>query len=156
MGFQVKAPDGSMWKVGRHWAPRIGTETVWGRLTRRFRRTTDVADAVDAEGLLALPDEGVGAAIGALVVVAVVVLLAAPLLLAVVDVVIVLLVAVVGVTSRVLLRRPWTVGARRLDGKGSAEWRVSGWRASGALADDVARRLQAGQPLPPHGPAHLI
>lgn len=151
MAIQVTARDGSRWVVGRHWAPRIGNETVWGRFTRRFGKMSNATDVADPGGWLSLPDEGIGAAIGILVVVLALAFFGVPLVLAVIDVAVVLLLAVLGVLGRLLLRRPWTVGASRMDGKGSAEWRVAGWRASRELIEDVAGRLDRGEPLPPHG-----
>lgn len=153
MAVRVFAKDDSEWVVGRHWAPRIGNETVWGRFTRRFRsasrRAGDVSGA-DPAGCVQTLFEGLAVGVAVTLAVVFLVLVGLPFLLALVDLVVVLLLAVLGVLGRVFLRRPWTVEARPALGRGPGrEWRVAGWRDSGRFINDVAVRLSAGEQLPP-------
>ena len=141
MAETVLARDGRRWVVRRRWMPRLGTDTLWGRFHRRFRKTFDrVGDAADVDpGCGELLGEGIAAA---LVVIAVALLLffvAVPLLVAVVDVLILVLLAFLGALARVLLRRPWTVEAAADDGT-VRRWRVVGWRASGERCAQIARQ----------------
>ena len=56
-----------------------------------------------------------------------------------------------GLVSRVFLRSPWLGGARSSDPLTSGrqlEWRVSGWRRSGKLIDQVVADLAAGSEPP--------
>jgi hypothetical protein len=57
-----------------------------------------------------------------------------------------------GVIGRVLLRQPWVIEARSNDPLTSGrqlEWRVTGWRKSRKLIDQVAEDLATGRELPP-------
>lgn len=147
--------DGREWTVRRHWAPRIGHETLWGRIVKRFRspkrRLRDAAGRVDAADGALMGMQDLVALIVILVGAALFVLIGLPLLLAVFDVILLVLLAVLGVLGRVLLRRPWTVEACPQGDGGGREWRVVGWRDSARLVDSLARRLQSGEPLPPAG-----
>ena len=136
MALRVTAPDGGEWLVRRQWAPRLGPETVPGRIARRLRgvgrgsgKVMGVADTANMGGCLELFGEGLGAAILAIAVVVLAVLFVVPLLLAVLDVVFLLLVAVVGFAVRIALGRPWG--------------------ESGRTVRQIAARLEAGQSLPP-------
>ena len=66
-----------------------------------------------------------------------------PLLALTIELVILAVLFVAGIVGRVLFRRPWTVEARARHL--SARWQVSGWRASGQLVDQIARRIAAGE-----------
>lgn len=93
----------------------------------------DVFDGLDLEsGLLLLA--------GVLAVVFIVV----PLLLFGVELIILGAVLAVGVVSRSLLGKPWTIAATR-DGVGApaALWRVNGWRASRELIDQICVDLES-------------
>lgn len=52
--------------------------------------------------------------------------------------------------ARLVMRKPWTVGARALDQSGRiVRWRVVGWRRSVRLIDQLRRDLAAGrEPVP--------
>ena len=158
--MRVNAQDNSEWVVQRHWAPRIGNETVWGRFSRRFRsasrRAADLGDA-DPVGCLDVGLEGLAVGVFVLVAIAFAALVGIPFLLALLDLLVVLLLAVLGVAGRVFLRRPWTVSARLASGEGPGrEWRVAGWKASGRVINEVATRLSEGEELPPPGPIASI
>lgn len=145
MARSVVAADGRRWVVRRRLAPRLGTESLWGRFHRRFRQTMRRAgDAADADpGCLDVIGEGIVAAIAIVLAVLVALFVLLPLLVAVVDVVVVVALSLLGILARVVLRRPWTVEARAGDGS-SLLWRVVGWRASGDQVDAVAEGLRAG------------
>lgn len=59
-----------------------------------------------------------------------------------IELVVLLVIAAAGIVGRLLFRRPWTVRARNSDRQ--LEWKVRGWRASGDIVDEVARRIVAG------------
>jgi hypothetical protein len=141
----VTAPDGRIWVVRRRWMPRLGHETLWGRFSRRIRKTFDRAgDAVDADpGCLEVLGEGIVAAVVIILVVLALIFVLIPLLVAIVDLVLLLLLALLSVLARILLRRPWIVEARADDGT-AHRWNVTGWRASHERCIQIAQRLQAG------------
>ncbi len=91
-----------------------------------------------------------GLAVALLIVVGIVLLiiLGLPLLLALFDLVIVVVAAVVGVASRVLFRRPWTVEALSADGE-RHEVRVVGWRSANDGVASIGSSIQHGIPLEP-------
>ena len=87
--------------------------------------------------------EGIVAGLLVLVVVLVAIFVLIPLVVALVEIVGLALIAVAVLASRVLLRRPWVIEAATGD-ESRYEWRVVGWRASGATVASLARHLQAG------------
>lgn len=145
----VEAPDGRTWVVRRRWVPRLGAESLWGRIHRRFRQSfRHLPDVGDGNGgCLAMLGEGLAVAVSGLAIVTLLLFVAVPLLVAVVDVVVVVVVLVLGGLARVLFRRPWVVEARANDGTTSS-WRVVGWTASGERCTEIAQLLAAGVPLP--------
>ncbi len=89
-----------------------------------------------------------------LLVLAIIVALTLPFLLLAVELALVAVAAVLFVLLRVLLRRPWIVEAWRGSGDVAERvgaWAVVGWRRAGRAVDEVARRLEVGEPLPPEG-----
>ena len=66
-----------------------------------------------------------------------------PVLLILFDVLIVIVLFLVGLTTRVLLRRPWTVVATRHDGA-EIQREVVGWRASRAAITSLRREIEVG------------
>jgi hypothetical protein len=66
-----------------------------------------------------------------------------PLLLILVDVLIVIVLFVVGLTTRVLFRRPWTVVATRHDGA-EIKREVVGWRASRDAITVLRHEIEVG------------
>lgn len=141
------APDGQMWKVRRRLAPRLGTETAWGRFHKRYRQTISrIGDVADADpGCLDVFGEGIVAAIGIIIALVVLIFVIIPLLVAIVDMLIVILLALVGIGARIVLRRPWIVEAARADGL-AYRWRVFGWKASGTRVAKVAKQIESGEP----------
>ena len=153
----ITTPQGATWTVRRRWVPRLGTETLWGRFHRRFRRVFDRLRPKDVDipdpGCLELLAEGFVAGLAILVALLVAVFVVVPLLVAVVDVAIVLLLAALGVLGRIVLRRPWVVEAVRAGGDEVIRWHVVGWRASGEHRDRVAEYLASTGTVPPDGSA---
>jgi hypothetical protein len=145
----VQAPDGRMWVVRRRWVPRLGAESLWGRMHRRFRqavrRAGNIADA--DPGCLEVLGEGIAVAAAVIVIVVFAVFVGLPVLFALLDLIVVLLLALLGVLARVLFRRPWVVEARANDGAMSS-WRVVGWTASRERCTEIAQLLAAGIPTP--------
>ncbi len=170
----ARAPDGRRWRVGRRW-----TSTSRPRLRRRGRNDARDADpsglgqpsgdgqsgAPDGEGGGSLADlgagdggggfdlgdllDGEGLAIGLVLVVVLGLLffLLFPLLEAAIAVVLL----IGAVASRVVLRRPWRVEARLLDGdrpRARAHWDVVGFRRSGRVARAVTEHIAATGELP--------
>jgi hypothetical protein len=141
----VQAPDGRTWVVRRRWVPRLGAESIWGRVYRRFRQALRRAGNItEADpGCLEILGEGIGVAIAVVVVVAFLIFVAIPLVFALLDLVIVLLLALLGILARIVFRRPWVVEARADDGAIST-WRVVGWTASRERCTEIAQLLAAG------------
>lgn len=142
-------PGGRTWTVRRRWAPRLRDRSLWHRFRRRFRQAFDrVGDVGDADpGCLEVFGEGLLVGLAVIAAVLLLVFVAVPLVFAVLDLVVVLLLAALGILTRVLFRRPWTIEATSDDG-GRLRWRVKGWRASGAKRDEIEGLLATGI-LPP-------
>lgn len=147
----VQAPDGRTWVVRRRWVPRLGAESIWGRMHRRarqaMRRAGNIADA--DPGCLEVLAEGIAVAIAVVVIVAFLIFVAIPLVFALLDLLVVLLLALLGILARIVFRRPWIVEARADDGALST-WRVVGWTASRERCTELAQLLAAGV-TPPAG-----
>lgn len=149
MARTLRAPDGRVWRVGRDWpthfkAPRLKLPR---RRDRRDGSCLDILNFGDFGGF-----DDIAGVIGGLVVMIVltVVLLfiGAPLLVFALQGLVFLAATGWGLVLRQIGRRPWTVVVRS---NGSppeeATFRVVGWRASGRLVAEIARRLKAGRPL---------
>lgn len=136
----VVDPEGRTWKVRRRWLHR---SVSWRG--PKGGRALDLIDGADLVGAGAeLPVVGVVLfAIGALLIGVLAVVFVIPALIFALELLLVLVAVVVGVLSRVLFKRPWTVEARLKGTYDRREWKVTGWRASGDLLDSVAARLQA-------------
>lgn len=148
---EVDGPDGTAWVVRRRWTGRRSHETVLGRARRRIHdtlaRERDIAEHLDPG---CLPDvaESLETVVIAVAVVLLLVFVVIPLLAVVIDLAVLAVAAVIAATLRTLLRRPWTIEARRGDGAGvPLVWRVKGWRASGRFSHDVAGALARGQTI---------
>jgi hypothetical protein len=136
----VTAPDGTKWKLGRRWFPR------WKRLARADPGSgPDLPDGGfdDDTGIFATIFFAIFAVIAAIFLILVlfnVVAIAIELMIFVVAL-------FVGLFSRVVLRRPWTVYAssKHL----THERHAVGWRGSRRLIDDMAARLSSGLELEP-------
>jgi hypothetical protein len=153
MPGEIGAPDGRTWRVRRHWLPRL-REDRWPvrfrRWARELVRDVRARDVFEGVGCVAdLLEAAAVVAVGLAVVVLVLLLafVVAPVVFALVDALVVLVLAGLGVLARVVLRRPWTVEALASDDE-RAEWKVVGFRASGALKHDLRARLEAGVALP--------
>jgi hypothetical protein len=154
----VKVTDleGRTWTIRRQWLPRYEGRGLRERLRRKKTQSQVESssqgksrwwDYIDVPFVDLFDDSLVTALIvvAAVGVLLVLLLFGVPFILALVDLVVVLLVAVVGVVSRVLFRRPWTVEARSSTGE-HHEGRVVGWRRSGALMREMGVELQHGRP----------
>ena len=122
---------------------------MWGRFLDRSRRARrragDLADVSDP-GCGIDGFEALVAGILALILVLFVVLVGIPFLIALGELVFVVVLALVGLVSKVLFRRPWIIDAVDPAGR-HHEWPIVGWRASGAAKRYVAERVTAtGQP----------
>ncbi|MFT3852685.1 MAG: hypothetical protein QM733_08125 [Ilumatobacteraceae bacterium] len=145
MSDRVADPAGRVWTVRRRWVPRLGAETVWGRIRRRvrgyYRRAGKWSDS-DAAGCFDVGADDLVAGLVLLAGIVVFFVVGLPLLIAVFDVLFVLLVAIGGVVGRVLFRRPWVIEART---EGTTHrWRVTGWRASSQRLAELRSSLAAG------------
>lgn len=91
----------------------------------------------------------VGAVIAAVIVI--------PLLLFGIELILLGLLIAIGILGRGLLGRPWIVEARASGAAVPAYmWRVSGWRHSALLIDEVATALSAGLSPRPAGPVDAV
>ncbi len=145
MATTITGPDGRQWTVRRRLAPRLGAETVLGRVRRRvagvMNRTTDGLDVAD--GCLSFDLDAIVVVILVLAALLLVVFVVIPLLVVIVDLAILLLLAFLGIVARVVLRRPWVLEAASNDGR-RHQWRVVGWRRSGEQCRHIAQMLSAG------------
>jgi hypothetical protein len=137
---RVKAPDGTTWTVGRSWLGR-----PWPRARWRLGR--------DADGLSWMPDLDFGDELGAIFLVLALVLVVilfvvfvVPLLVLAIEVAVAIVLVAAGAVGRVLLRRPWVIAARPNTATIPARaWKVTGWRQSSQVIDDVRTDLAAGR-----------
>jgi hypothetical protein len=139
-GRTVTAPDGSAWHVGRQWMP-------W----KPRQRGPDV----DPGGMGGIGDLGgddiVGIIVGLLVLVTIVFLVftvVIPLVALAVEIILLLILVVWGIGTRVVLRRPWTIRARRQDGARELVYKAKGFLRSGRVRDEVAEALARGEATP--------
>jgi hypothetical protein len=69
-----------------------------------------------------------------------------PALIFIVDLLLVFLIAVTGIATRVLFRRPWTIEAHTTDAPPERRgWAVVGWRASSRALELAADAIRTGQ-----------
>jgi len=125
-----------------------------GSRKERRQRTEGKERKVSWSDFLEFPVDDLGLLAIVLAVIAAALLLwfaVIPLLLILFDILVVLVLFIAGITARVLLRRPWTVVATRIDGV-EIEREVVGWRASRDEMATMRRQLEQGliSPAPPH------
>jgi hypothetical protein len=133
----VSTPSGEDWHVGRRW------------ITRGLPRWRRVPAGKSGAEALSLPDMGgpedlvvsIAVILGAIVVAVILI----PLLLFGIELIVLGFAIAAGILGRGLLGRPWIVHATRT-GESTPElsWKVSGWRGSARLIDEVATALAAG------------
>lgn len=131
------APDGTDWTVGRVW---FGERELKSRKWRR-----DIGSALSDGGVLDVFDGlDLESALVVLAATAAIVLIVVPVLLFGVELIIVGCVLAVGVVSRSLFGKPWTIAATREQASTPAAlWRVRGWRASGELINQICVDIEA-------------
>lgn len=178
----VRTPDGRRFRVGRRWTASWRVDVRKARIKRSdaVDAASDVADVAanvgpkgggsnldvpsgGGGGFDAPTGGGGGSGFGAgdlfdieglviLALVGVLVLLAV-LFFPVLEALIFLVLLVGAIFARVVLRRPWRVEARELNGLGRrattrATWQVVGYRRSGAVSKEVADGLGSLGRLP--------
>jgi hypothetical protein len=136
---KVKDPHGRRWTLGRHWMPR----------RKRFKKADlDMPDFLTDIGG---DDLGIFAAIFLAIAAFFLTIFLALLLFNVValaiELSIVIIIGLVGLISRVVFRRPWTVFAK--SGDQQVEYPVVGYLNSGQKIDELAEALSSGAQLPP-------
>jgi hypothetical protein len=140
---RVTTPDGTTWTVGRSWVGKRRLKTwAWRRegtadgMLWNFPGT--IFDGVDLEG-------GVVVLIGVVVIALVLV----PLILFGIELLILGCILAIGVVSRSIFGKPWTVTAAPAKGnEDTAVWRVRGWRKSAELIDLICTNLRSGDGPP--------
>lgn len=135
---KVEDPHGRKWTLGRHWMPR----------RKRFKKAD--LDLPDFLGNFGGDDLGIFAAIFLAIAAFFLAIFLALLLFNVValaiELSIVIVAGLVGLISRVVFRRPWTVFAR--SGDQQFEYPVVGYLNSRRRIDELAGRLSSGAELP--------
>ena len=111
----------------------------------RVERATEGGQTSDT--WLTAPESALLAVVALVIVFLVVWFFVFPVLVLSLDILLVIFLALVGIATRVLFRRPWTVQAETRGEQ--REWQVVGWGPSRATVAVIARALQKGQPLPP-------
>jgi hypothetical protein len=133
----VRTPAGDEWRVGRRWVTR-GVPR-WRKLPAG-KAAAEVLSAPDIGG----PDD-LAVTLAVLIGVVVVAIILIPLLLFGIELILLGLVVAAGILGRGLLGRPWIVQATHVSGQAAPlTWRVSGWRRSARLIDEVSAALSAG------------
>lgn len=143
--------EAGTWHVRRRWAPRrLGRQTLWHRFTDRMRRvrkgTVDRADG-GVDGCAFDIGEGILILLVAIVVIVFLIFVGIPFLVALGELLFLVLLTVAGVFGRVVFRRPWTIDAAG-PSQLHHEWRLVGWRRSGAAKRFVAEHLAAHGLIP--------
>ena len=136
---KVRDPHGRKWTVGRHWMPR----------RKRFKKAD--LDLPDFLGDFGGDDLGIFAAIFLAIAAFFLTIFLALLLFNVValaiELSILIVVGLVGLISRVVFRRPWTVFAS--SGDQQLEYPVVGYLNSKRRIEELATALSSGAQLPP-------
>lgn len=136
---KVRDPHGRKWTVGRHWMPR----------RKRFKKAD--LDLPDFLGDFGGDDLGIFAAIFLAIAAFFLTIFLALLLFNVValaiELSILIVVGLVGLISRVVFRRPWTVFAS--SGDQQVEYPVVGYLNSKRRIEELATALSSGAQLPP-------
>jgi hypothetical protein len=150
----VRGPDGRPWVVRRRWMPRFGTGTAWSRLRRRSRRSTKHAETAGDYSLFSafVVDDFAVVVRWVVIVVVAMVLIVVSAFAAVVEIGLLILLVMVGILTRLLLDRPWTIEARPDEGE-PLTWQASGWRSSTERLDQIVTLLESGITPPPDAPA---
>lgn len=130
---KATAPDGSKWKLGRRWFPHRDLDGSFDTPDLPF---PDLGDADDLFGAILLVVFGVILAVFLALVLFNVVVLA-------IEITILVLGLIVGLFSRVVLRKPWTVFAK--SGARTVERHAVGWRGSRRLIDELAGDVESGR-----------
>lgn len=155
MGTKVSTLDGT-WVVRRRWAPRIlGRATPMERVRRflpgerkRRRQEAGKPERSVTDNLDFTPDVSSGCLdvdelilfVLAVVALVLAVMFVVPLLVALGELLIVVVFALLGGVAKVVFRRPWTVEAISPHGE-RHDYRIVGWRRSGAAVDVIADRV---------------
>ena len=135
----VTDPTGSQWRVRRVWPtadkPRL-----------RRVKTPDLSSA----GGFPLADfsatEQAEVVLAAIVALVLIVFVLVPLLLFGLELLLIGLVLAAGSLGHLLLGRPWVIKAWTSDPSGASyEWKIAGWRRSGAAIERIATALAAGE-----------
>jgi hypothetical protein len=155
----VRARDGAVWSIRRHWAPR---PRLRGRAFRRREKPASSREPrvwIDWLNPLDVFDfDGFGLFLIAVAIIVFMIFIGVPVLIFLVETLLIVPVLVVsGVLSRVLFRRPWTLEATRIDPPGqTVQWNVVGWGASDRAGDQMAGMIRATGGVPeapaPEGP----
>jgi cobalamin biosynthesis protein CobD/CbiB len=152
---EVVDPAGNRWVVRRRWTPRWARVDVGKRFRKFHRRGTKAPkqrrkrwwDNIDGD--IPLDFDGIVVVLALIVALLILWFAVIPLLLVLFDVLIVIVLFLVGLATRVLLRRPWTVVATRHDGA-EIQREVVGWRASrdeiAALRHEIERGFAEAVP----------
>ncbi len=133
----VCTPAGEEWRVGRRWVMRERPhwrKVPTGKAAAEALSVPDIGGPDDLAVTLAVI---LGAVVFAVIII--------PLLLFGIELILLGLVVAAGIVGRGLFGRPWIVQARRMSETAPAfSWRVSGWRRSARLIDEVTAALSAG------------
>ena len=127
------APDGSKWKLGRRWFPR---RDGWDGVETGDLPFPDLGDADDILGAILL-------AVFAVIAVVFLALLLFNVVVLAIELTILILGLLIGLFSRVVLRKPWTVFA--ISGPNVEERHIVGWRASRRAIDELVGEIESGR-----------
>lgn len=144
---RVKAPSGTVWRVGRRWISRD-----LPRLRRLSpERETDAAleSAWYLPGDIDIDFDDLGGVIAAIAVTAIVLVVVVPLFIFGIELIVVGLLLLGSILARTVFGHPWVVLAIPSDGSDTLAWKVKGWRRSSHLIEKISAELASGAtPLP--------
>lgn len=160
----VRARDGALWRIRRHWAPRPRLRgPLFNRRKSSKRRKSGGWDWLEVANPLNLLD-GIDSLtallviLGAAIVIVFMIFIGVPLLIFLVETLLIIpVLLVLGVAGRVLFGRPWTLEAARVEPPGATVvWHVVGWGVSERAVGQMAGMIRATGSVPeapaPEGP----
>ena len=105
-------------------------------------------DLIDVSDLLSLVDDLIPAPVLAVLALLAVVIFLLPLFILIIELLLVLLLVITTLVGTTLLRRSWIIEAvPRAEGAGVKRWKVTGWRRSKQVMEEIAKSLESGVPF---------
>ncbi|MDQ3985183.1 MAG: hypothetical protein M3280_01625 [Actinomycetota bacterium] len=105
-------------------------------------------DLIDVSDIFSLADDVIPAPVLGVLAVLVVVIFVLPLFIFIVELLLILLLVIITLVGTTLLRRSWIIEAVPSDRRARIKrWKVTGWRRSNQVMDEIAKSLESGVPF---------